>query len=244
MCLPMVIRLCCFIFVRGRFRQTESHGYIADRAIGLLSALRNVAREKVWHFVCVAFHRPVAFYAMNLLVTSKFHYRIGTWPHAIVAPISSSTGVRTRTEAHLSKFMETTGRSSQCINLLSAPLQARCGPELQPRKLVHALNAEPALKVKVGVKGDRKWDACESTCSFLPFPAPSLLKCVSAMPCPAVAGVGALTLENLTPMRMPTTSVSCNCGCKQPPCGCQFEPSPGGFPDYQCMPSEQCTFPI
>jgi len=26
--------------------------------------------------------------------------------------------------------------------------KARCGPELQPRKLVHALNAEPALKVK------------------------------------------------------------------------------------------------
>ena len=63
---------------------------------------------------------------------------------------------------------------------LSAPLlQARCGPELQPRKLVHALNAEPALKVKAGMKSsqvcplclrkdDGKWDACESTPSFLP----------------------------------------------------------------------------
>jgi len=50
------------------------------------------------------------------------------------------------------------------------------------------------------------------------------------MPLLAVAGVGvvgALTLEtsgngiSLVPLRMPTTSVSCNCGCKQLPCGCQ-----------------------
>ena len=50
--LPMVIRLCCFIFVGGRFRQTESHGYIADRAIGLPSALWNVARESVALCLC------------------------------------------------------------------------------------------------------------------------------------------------------------------------------------------------
>lgn len=34
------------------------------------------------------------------------------------------------------------------LNLNHLAAQARCGPELQPGKLVHALNAEPALKVK------------------------------------------------------------------------------------------------
>ena len=213
----------------------------------------------------------------------------------------SNRGIRNNKDTNWKTFVETdgnNGRSSQCINMyqlvfLSAPLlQARCGPELQPRKLVHALNAEPALKVKAGMKSSQvcplyvseRMTANGTLVNQLLHSCPIMLKSMSfshAMPCHACIGSGwrwscwSVDSGNgkLVPLRMPTMSVSCNCGCKQLQWGCQtlhsllphlswhqnqgcevepiwtcrcclmgLGPSPGGFPNYQCMPSKQNTF--
>eukprot|EP00435_Cladocopium_sp_Y103_P037318 s554_g9.t2 len=61
---------------------------------------------------------------------------------------------------------------------------ARCGPELQPRKLVHALNAEPALKVK-DANNERLLQLRLQTTTMSSFP--ELQNCIRRWPGTACA---------------------------------------------------------